>query len=226
MVSLELFLVRHAECLTALPGWDRGYVDVGLTPRGAEQAALLAAWVAEVIRPDAVYTSTLARARETAAPAALRAEVALREDDRLREVGNARPDGAPIPASAMPLRFVGERGSLAPDRPVCEGAESWRQFVARVAGFVADVARAGAARVVCVTHSGVIEAVTDLCFGVTPPRRVELAMHNTGITHWELRDDPEPWLLHAHDVVDHLLRSNPPGRLLSGTGRGHDRSTR
>lgn len=213
---MDLFLVRHAECLTAEPGWDRGYLDVGLTPRGGEQAALLAAWVAEAIAPDALITSSLARARDTAEAITRATGLAARADDRLREVGNARPDGSPIPAAAMPLRFTGVRGSLAPARPVCDGAETWREFVVRVAGFVDEVVRAGAARVVAVTHSGVIEAITDLCFGVAAPRRVELAMHNTGITHWQLRDDPEPWLLCGHDLVPHLWRSAAPARLLSG----------
>ena len=213
---MELFLVRHAECLTELPGWDRGYIDVGLTARGVEQAEHLAAWLADAVAPDAAYTSTLARARDTAGPLARRTGLALRADDRLREVGNARPDGSAIPADAMPLRFGGVRGSIEPDRAVCDGAETWRQFVARVGGFLDDVTRAARQRVVVVTHSGVIEAITDLCFGVRPPRRVELAMHHTGITHWQLRDDPEPWLLRAHDLVAHLLRADAPARLLSG----------
>lgn len=218
-MGIDLFLVRHAECLTALPDWDGGYVDVGLTPRGCEQAALLAAWIADVVAPDAIYTSSLQRAVETAARIAWRTGVTPRSDDRLREVGNARPDGAPIPAAAMPLRFAGVRGSLEPDRPVCDGAESWRQFVARVHGFWAEILEPGAARVVVVTHSGVIEAISDLCFGVAAPRRVELAIHNTGIAHWQLRDDPEPWLLHAHDLVHHLVRAGSPALLSGAPGR-------
>jgi broad specificity phosphatase PhoE len=163
-----------------------------------------------------MYTSSLLRAVETAAIIAVRTGTALRSDDRLREVGNARPDGSPIRAVALPPRFDGVRGSIAPDRPVGEGAESWRQFVARVNAFWAEVIHTGATRVVVVTHSGVIEAISDLCFGVASPRRVELAIHNTGITHWQLRDDPEPWLLHAHDLVHHLLRAAAPVELLSG----------
>ncbi|HZA87486.1 MAG TPA: histidine phosphatase family protein, partial [Acidimicrobiales bacterium] len=62
---MELLLVRHARPLRA-ESID-GPADPGLSPLGRRQADALAAWLAtEAI--DAIYTSPLRRALETAAP--------------------------------------------------------------------------------------------------------------------------------------------------------------
>jgi probable phosphoglycerate mutase len=66
---MELLLIRHAEPVRIAEGEVAGPADPGLTPQGQEQAARLAAWLAaEGI--DAIVTSPLRRARETAAPLA------------------------------------------------------------------------------------------------------------------------------------------------------------
>src|ERR687898_735184 len=65
---MEMLLVRHARPLRA-ESID-GPADPGLSPLGRRQADALAAWLApEAI--DAIYTSPLRRALETAAPLAI-----------------------------------------------------------------------------------------------------------------------------------------------------------
>ena len=66
---MELLLVRHAEPVRIEGGHGKGPADPALTQRGRDQADRLAAWLAhEPI--DAVVTSPLVRARETAQPVA------------------------------------------------------------------------------------------------------------------------------------------------------------
>jgi broad specificity phosphatase PhoE len=65
--TMELVLVRHAEPVR-VEGGDRP-ADPQLTPRGRDQAARLAAWLAEEA-VDHLVTSPLARAVETVAPVA------------------------------------------------------------------------------------------------------------------------------------------------------------
>ncbi len=62
---MELLLVRHAEPVRIEGGHGRGPADPGLTVRGRQQAARLAAWLA-FEGADAVVSSPLRRARETA----------------------------------------------------------------------------------------------------------------------------------------------------------------
>lgn len=66
---MELVLVRHAEPVRVETGSVDGPADPGLTTRGREQAERLGAWLA-ADGIDAVVTSPLRRARETAAPLA------------------------------------------------------------------------------------------------------------------------------------------------------------
>ena len=88
----ELVLVRHGETEWHAENRYAGRSDVALTDRGRRQADALAAW-APGAGLDAVVTSSLSRARETAAPVAralgLRAEI----DARLVEVDFGAGDG-------------------------------------------------------------------------------------------------------------------------------------
>jgi probable phosphoglycerate mutase len=65
---MELILVRHGLPERVEPG-SGAPADPGLAPEGWRQAECLTAWLAED-RIDAIYTSPLARARETAFPLA------------------------------------------------------------------------------------------------------------------------------------------------------------
>ena len=64
---MELLLIRHAEPVRIASGETREPADPGLTDRGVDQAQRLAAWLAAE-SVDAIATSPLRRARETAAP--------------------------------------------------------------------------------------------------------------------------------------------------------------
>lgn len=66
---MDLLLIRHAEPVRIAPGSSSTPADPGLTDRGRAQADRLAAWLA--VEPfDAVLSSPLRRARETADPVA------------------------------------------------------------------------------------------------------------------------------------------------------------
>ena len=77
---MELILVRHGLPERIAPGSGDGPADPGLSPEGWRQAECLAAWLGEE-RIDAVYSSPMTRARETAFPLArlLGMDVATRD---------------------------------------------------------------------------------------------------------------------------------------------------
>jgi 2,3-bisphosphoglycerate-dependent phosphoglycerate mutase len=81
----ELWLVRHADAYSGLQDLSNGRVDPALSPRGREQAAKLADRLAPV-RLDALWSSDLRRARETAEALARGRQLQVRVDARLREV--------------------------------------------------------------------------------------------------------------------------------------------
>jgi probable phosphoglycerate mutase len=209
---MHLLLVRHAQSYVNLPDWDGGYVDVGLTPLGQEQARRLAHWMAHNVRINALYTSTMARALETAAFITEATGIPAVPDDRLREFGNCYADGRPIPAEAMPIYYAEFWGTERPYTRISESGESWILFRVRVGTFLDDMLARYArtepeTTVVVVCHGGVIDATFDYAFNVGAQRRVEVWTHNTGIVHWEyVPDSPrESWRLHAHGMVHHLI---------------------
>jgi len=86
--ATEVWLIRHGDCYDGIVG-----EDPALSPRGREQAGRLAGRLRR-IRVDAVYTSPMRRARETADAIA----PDVRVDERLVEVHTELEDGHVHPA--------------------------------------------------------------------------------------------------------------------------------
>lgn len=81
-----LLLVRHGESVANLEDRFAGHWDAALTPRGHAQAEKTAEYIAEHYRIDAIYNSSLRRARETAQHLADRLGMPLRPHDGIREI--------------------------------------------------------------------------------------------------------------------------------------------
>lgn len=91
----EVLLIRHGETQWNREVIWRGRADVPLGDRGREQARLLAeAWAARPI--GAIYSSPLARARETAEPLAAAAGLAVQIDERLVDMSFGEWEGQPL----------------------------------------------------------------------------------------------------------------------------------
>jgi len=209
---LHLLLARHGQSYVNLDDWEDGYIDIGLTPLGQQQAERLGQWVAGNLRVDALYTSTMARSLETAAYLSQATGMAAQPDDRLREFGNCYADGTAVPPEAMPIQYADFWGTERPHTRISAQGESWILFRARVGGFLDDVIETYGHQepettVIVVCHGGVIDVAFDCIYNVGIQRQVEVLVHNTGIVHWEYRPDSvrESWRLHAHGLVHHLV---------------------
>lgn len=82
---MPVILVRHARTPHNLEGRLQGRLDTPLGPDGVAQAARVAGALVSRYQPDAVLTSPLQRARDTATAIARAAEVPLRVDDALTQ---------------------------------------------------------------------------------------------------------------------------------------------
>lgn len=208
---MHLYLVRHGQSFVNLEDWDGGNQDVGLTELGQRQAAALAAWLPPRLpQVDALFASTMQRARETVAPLAYAYRIAVRWDDRLREIGSNRLDHTPWSPAELPQSYSDYWASERPfatTTPLVEGGESFMHFRVRVGAFIEElVSCCRDQRVVAVCHGGVIEAAFDHIFNIGPWRRCEIWNYNTGVSHFEYVEHPrrETWRLHYHNRVDHL----------------------
>jgi broad specificity phosphatase PhoE len=155
--TTELVLVRHGQTAANIAGLLVGRQDVLLTDLGHEQARRAAAAVAP-LEPDALVSSPLQRARQTARPIAERTLLLPDVEDDIAEFGFGDFEGwneKDALARHPHLRPL-ITGEAHPDERWPNG-ESGSAFVARIFdGMGRVVAEHPNQRVVVVTHGGVI----------------------------------------------------------------------
>jgi len=207
---MDLYMIRHGQSHVNLKTWNNGNSDEGLTELGQRQAEALAAWIKEAIPTvDVLYTSTMKRARETAAYLAEAYDMPLSFDDRLREIGNNRYDHAPWPSDDLPEygQLWGSERPFSSVTPSREKGESLMHFRVRVGAFLEEmIEKHQDETVIAICHGGVIELTYDHVFNIGPWRRCEVWTKNTGITRFKYVAHPgrEFWRLYYHSRVDHL----------------------
>lgn len=150
----EVWLIRHADAYMGLAALADGPIDPPLSERGRRQAALLAARLAPVPL-EAVWSSHLGRARQTAQAIAAGRSLEVRVDARLREVRTYWDEGLP---SARP-----EPGQYPFPEPEAEVAARVRAAVMEVA---AALDGAGSPRAAVVTHNAAIAIFLSSVLGL------------------------------------------------------------
>jgi len=158
----NLFLARHGETDWNRDGRWQGHSDTPLNGRGREQARELAAQLDTV---DVVYSSDLARARETAEIVAARLGREVRLDPRLRERGFGAWEG--LTSAEIESRFVDEHRRWRAGEGVGAGdAEPFDSFAARIHAFLEEVLRLHPAEnVLVIAHGGSIRVIQALATG-------------------------------------------------------------
>ena len=177
----ELLFIRHGET-----DWNRqqrfqGQIDVPLNDTGRAQAQRLAARLAADPH-DALISSDLQRARQTAAPLAAawaRAPLALAG---LREQSFGVLEGLDVPTIQtrhpdLWQQWLEHRADFA-----LPGGESLRQFHTRVLAAVRALADGAAGqRLAVVTHGGVLDMLWRSANGLPLDGLRECAIPNTGL---------------------------------------------
>jgi probable phosphoglycerate mutase len=183
-----LLLVRHGETDWNREGRWQGGSDTHLNQLGREQAGALAAQLDGSI--GVLYSSDLARARETAEIVAERLGLEIHLDPRLRERRFGSWEG--LTSAEIAERFPdAHRRWRAGDGPGADDAEPFDEFAARVNGFVADVLeRHPAQEVLVVSHGGSIRVIHALVAGLDYVRdhRSIPAVPNCAVALYAVRD--------------------------------------
>ncbi|MEU3861674.1 histidine phosphatase family protein [Streptomyces sp. NPDC028722] len=169
--ATRVWLVRHAQSHASVKKLIAGSRTChGLTELGREQAARLTARLAaEPPRPDALLTSPVRRARETAevltSGLGLGAPVV---ETQVRELDFGVADGLSVDEYQ---RVHGAFDmTVHPDRPFAPGGETWNQFrtrAGRVVNHLLSCHRGSTVLVVC--HAGLIAAAMSALLDVVPP---------------------------------------------------------
>jgi probable phosphoglycerate mutase len=169
---MELLLIRHA-----LPVRVEGVVgtraDPPLAPKGHDQAAALAAYLADE-RIDALYASPMVRARETAAHVSERLGLPVVLDDELAEWD--RGNHYYIPIEELKAEKDERWDDLVAGRWGGEGEVDAATFTAVVVEAVERVIAAHPSQTVAVVaHGGVMNAYLAHVLGIPGPMFFEPA---------------------------------------------------
>ena len=164
----RLMLVRHGETDWNTERRLQGHADIRLSERGRAQAQALRPTV-HALCPDRVVTSSLYRARDTAA---LLGYPEAESRDELREihVGDWTGKSTPYLLERDEADYRGWRiGCYTPP-----GGETWLHFKGRTVGFIQDVLAGPHNRILLVSHSGVLRALLESLLALAPDRIVSV----------------------------------------------------
>lgn len=197
---INLWLVRHGESTWNQDRRFQGARDAELSARGREQARALAR--ALTGRPlDAVYTSPLSRARDTAAACADALGLRPVVLDDLREVGLGEWEGLPVETVVERYGDHYWRWLTLPGAHPPPGGEPMAALQRRVAAALEAIcARHAEGRVLVVTHGGAIASFLCGCLGLGLDAVWRLRIDNASITRVEL----PAGRLHALNDTRHL----------------------
>jgi 2,3-bisphosphoglycerate-dependent phosphoglycerate mutase len=155
----RIVAIRHGQTAWNVDARIQGQLDIGLDDTGRWQAARLAEALADE-RLDAVYSSDLGRARETALALAAATGLALCSDARLRERGFGVFEGLTFPEIELRFAPLARRWRARDIDFGPEGGETLAAFVARAVEAVAAIAaRHRGQHIAVVTHGGVLDAL-------------------------------------------------------------------
>lgn len=157
--STRLLAVRHGETAWNAAGRIQGQLDIGLNETGLWQAGQLAAALCE--EPiDAIYSSDLARARQTAEPLARQIGLPLRLDPGLRERAFGAFQGLTFDEIAIRWPDASRAWRQRDPDFAPPGGESLRVFLARAVGTVERLAALHPGQTIAVvSHGGVMDCL-------------------------------------------------------------------
>jgi broad specificity phosphatase PhoE len=186
-VTTLLLLVRHGETDWNRDGRWQGHSDTRLNEAGREQARRVARELAHV---DVVYSSDLARARETAEIIAGDLGLEVNVDPRLRERSFGGWEG--LTAAEIETAF-GEQHTrwLAGEGAGADDAEPFEDFGGRVRDFLQDLlADHPDETILVVAHGGSIRVIHALASGLDYVRdhRSIPGVANCAVARYAARD--------------------------------------
>lgn len=203
-----LVLVRHGETLWNSERRIQGQRNSELSPRGLAQAEA----VAGHLRSDPatmLLSSDLGRTMQTAAPLARVTGLSVEPQPRLRERAFGIFEGMTVDEIRQrhPREYARWR-SRDPEYAL-PGGESLLQVRERVSRVLEGVAARGAARVIAVTHGGVLDAVYRITCGIAEDVPRDWVLRNASINAIEIVGSH--WHLRRWGDIDHLGESDDDG---------------
>lgn len=156
--NTRLHLIRHGETDWNREGRWQGQIDIPLNQQGLEQARRTAAAL-EGTPIDAIYSSNLLRAMQTAEILAASRGLPMRLDARLREIHQGEWQGLRVSEIEARHASLYEQRSSNPYAFAPPGGESTAEVQVRVLSFLAETSQKHPGEAVAVVSHGFVLAV-------------------------------------------------------------------
>ncbi len=205
-MSTRVTLIRHGETDWNAEGRLQSHLQVPLNRRGRAQAEALATHLQDT-RFDAVYSSDLLRALQTAWTIVRHTGQAVRTDERLREwdlgvlagLGRAQVERDQSHAARIWREYL-------VDEPI-PGGESLRWRFERVTEAVAEIAaRHRGECVLVVSHGGPLGDCYRRVVGKGIEERMRIDLRNATIN--QIRIDGNDWIVESWAQAEHLATAD------------------
>lgn len=162
---MNIYLIRHGRQDSRLCN-----VDVELSPEGREQAELVGQRL-KSYGIEAVYSSNLIRAVETADIINTYLKQPRFYDDRLKEADFGGMTGMDNMALREKYKeFLAKRATMTEDVPYPDGGENCQMVFDRAFAAISEIAQMDYENVCVVTHGGVIRALMTGIVGAPPEK--------------------------------------------------------
>lgn len=197
---VNLYLIRHGRQNSTLCN-----VDVELAPEGRRQAELLRDRM-KTYPIDALYSSNLLRAKETAEILNTAFMLPHIIKDELREIDFGQLEGNTNEYNDIHYKdFKEELIRLQEDIPY-PGGENGASVYERVMPVILDMVHSGKKNIAVVTHGGVIRVLLAALFGRNQAMRFQfgVSLENTSITQLIYREEPDRFYLERFNDSAHL----------------------
>ncbi|MGG4343102.1 histidine phosphatase family protein [Paenibacillus lautus] len=202
---VEILVVRHGQSEADILNRCEGRADYELTDLGQQQARLLAEWIHCEYAVDVIFSSTLIRAKQTAAAIAETTKVPVTYDDDLMEQNNGVIAGMLREEALLkyPLPVGGRKRHDA-----IEGGESEVQFRARAEQFISKLfttihSEPGLKRVCIVSHGGMISMLFRSFLNLPYHTDIHIPTGDTGVHLWRY-DRSGKKMIAATNFQEHL----------------------
>jgi broad specificity phosphatase PhoE len=183
----RLLLVRHAEVEVRYHKIFGGTIDMNISPRGHEQAGLLAKFL-RTKKLDAVYASPMKRVQQTLQPFLGNGAPAQTIVADLREVDFGGWTGLNWEQVCEKFQLLTHQWLDHIERGVAPNGENGPQFRARVEPAIQEIIRKHPGQTVGIfCHGGVIRMILSILLELPLPRTNMFEIEYAGVTQIALR---------------------------------------
>ncbi len=198
----KLVVVRHGETVWNKEGRQQGHLDSNLSDLGKLQAQAIASALARVTF-NALYSSDLVRAFETAKIIANRSNLRITIDSRLRERNLGILQGLTI--QEFKLKYSEEYRNFVSrdiDYIIPEGESIRQRFERSIACAVELASQHTGQRILLVTHGGILDSFFRKSLNLPLTEERTFSLYNASINEFSISNNS--WKLDSWGNIHHL----------------------